>query len=99
MIETMKNNSFEDFVAEDMGFSIPRKGVYDDTGFTDDFDTDAAFEEVALYLQDNGHKVVQQRPCSEFSDYISGWTNYTKWEFTYLPEEDEWEFEWNISEQ
>ena len=96
MTESM---TFEEFVTEDMGFSIPRKGVYDDTGFTDDFDTESAFEEVAMYLQENGHKVVQQRPCSEYDDYISGWTNFTKWEFTYLPDEDEWEFEWNINEQ
>ena len=81
--------TFEEFVAEDMGFCLD----------ANIFDGSQAFDEVRHWLEEHGQKVVQQRPCSEFSDYISGWTNYTKWEFTYLPDEDVWEFEWNISEQ
>lgn len=91
--------SFEEFVKEDMGFSIPRTGVYDDQGFDDDFDLAAAFEEVATYLEDAGYPVVQQRSCCEYEDYLSGWTNYTKWSFTYLEEEDEWEFEWDLEDE
>ena len=34
----MSTNEFEDFIREDMGFTIPRKGVYDDLGFDDEFD-------------------------------------------------------------
>ena len=86
MTETV---TFEEFVAEDMGFSLPR----------DTFTIEDAFEEVRYWIEEHGHHVFQQRPCSEFSDYISGWTNNTKWEFTYLPDEDEWEFEWDINEQ
>ena len=92
---TAEHLDFDAWVTDDLGFSIPRKGVYDEGGFDDDFDTAAAFEEVRLYLEDNGYEVEQQRPCSEYEDYISGWTNYTKWSFTYLPDEDEWEFEWD----
>ena len=80
--------TFEEFVAEDMGFSIPR----------DEFTMEDAFEEVRFWLEEHGYKVEQQRPCSEYDDYISGWINYTKWGFTYLEDEDEWEFEWELLE-
>ena len=94
----MSTNDFDAWVVEDSGFCISRKGVNDVGGFDDDFDINDAFEEVKLYLEDNGFKVEQQRPCSEYDDYISGWTNYTKWGFTYLEDEDEWEFEWEFTE-
>ena len=94
----MSTNDFEAWVLEDSGFCIPRKGVYDDQGFDDDFDIGAAFDEVAAYLEEAGFPVVQQRPCSEYEDYISGWTNYTKWGFTYLEDSDEWEFEWELED-
>lgn len=78
-------HEFDDWVAEDMGFALD----------ADDFDPNDAFKEVELWLEDNGHKVVHQRAGVEYDDYISGMTNYTKWSFTYLPDEDVWEFEWD----
>lgn len=89
MVFLVTNTTFEEFVSEDNGFCLD----------SNIFDGSQAFDEVRYWIEEHGHKVVQQRPCSEFSDYISGWTNYTKWEFTYLPDEDVWEFEWNITEQ
>ena len=53
-------NGFEEFVAEDMGFALD----------ADDFDPNDAFKEVELWLEDNGHKVVQQRAGVEYDDYI-----------------------------
>ena len=51
MTETM---TFEEFVAEDMGFSLPR----------DTFTIEDAFEEVRYWIEEHGHHVFQQRPCS-----------------------------------
>ena len=61
-------HEFEEFVSQDMGFSIPRTGVYDDQGFDDNFCLNDAFDEIRLYLEEAGYPVVQQRECCEYEE-------------------------------
>ena len=83
-------HEFEEFVSEDMGFALD----------ADDFDPGNAFEEVRMWIEDNGHKVVQELGgLGGGCYYITGVTNYTKWSFTYLEDEDVWEFEWELEEE
>ena len=82
-------HEFEDWVTEDMGFALD----------ADDFDPCNVFEEVRMWLEDNGQKVVQEQGgLGGGTHYLTGITNYTKWGFTYLDDEDVWEFEWEIDD-
>ena len=80
--------AFDEWKKEDLGFAL--EGL-------EELAMWEAIEHVAEHVRVNGQKVVQQRAGMEYEDSVSGWTNYSPWEFT-SDGDGVWESSWTEEE-